>query len=186
SSTFYYLLRHPKALAKLQAELREGFLTDNPLNDEKLSRLPYLNACIHESLRLQSPVNDVGARISTGIEVDGVYVPRGAKVFVDKYSIHRSANYFQDPDQWDPERWTTPTAGSDLGAFSAFSVGTHACPGKMMGLRVLRLTVAKLLMRYDLELANPEFDWDRDAHCCHVWQDFRVAVRVRSQARSVG
>lgn len=70
-----------------------------------------------------------------------------------------------------------------LGAFSAFSVGTHACPGKTMGLRVLRLTIAKLLLKYDFQLENKEFDWDRDAHCCHVWQDFRVIVKVTKKEK---
>ncbi|PYI36088.1 cytochrome P450 [Aspergillus indologenus CBS 114.80] len=178
SAVFYYLLQHPQALVKIQHELRTAISSEEVCTDDNLSQVAYLNACIQESLRLQPPVNDVGARISTGIEVDGVYVPKGAKVFVDKYSIHRSAKYFKNPDRWDPERWLAPIPESDLAAFSAFSVGTHACPGKMMGLRVLRLTIAKLLLSYDFQLAGPKFDWDRDAHCCHVWQDFRVDVKV--------
>ncbi|RAK72706.1 cytochrome P450 [Aspergillus fijiensis CBS 313.89] len=178
SAVFYYLLQHPKALATLKHELRTASPREEACTDEKLSQIAYLNACIQESLRLQPPVNDVGARISTGIEVDAVYVPKGAKVFVDKYSIHRSARYFRDPERWDPERWLATTPESDLAAFSAFSVGTHACPGRIMGLRVLRLTIAKLLLSYDFQLADSKFDWDRDAHCCHVWQDFRVDVKV--------
>ncbi|KAF4233376.1 hypothetical protein CNMCM6457_004534 [Aspergillus fumigatiaffinis] len=187
SAVFYHLLRRPKILASLQYELQLAIPDKSVVTDEDLSQIEYLNACLQESLRLQPPVNDVGARISTGVVVDGVYVPKGAKVFVDKYSIHRSVNYFQTPDRYEPERWISPsTSGSDsdvLGAFSAFSVGTHACPGKTMGLRVLRLTIAKLLLKYDFQLENKEFDWDRDAHCCHVWQDFRVAVKVTEKEK---
>jgi cytochrome P450 len=80
SAVFYHLLRRPKILASLQYELQLAIPDKTIVTDEDLCQIEYLNACLQESLRLQPPVNDVGARISTGVVVDGVYVPKGVSL----------------------------------------------------------------------------------------------------------
>jgi hypothetical protein len=52
----YYLAANPEKQAKLQTELDEQLGTEDELvaNGEQVKRLPYLDACINEALRLHS------------------------------------------------------------------------------------------------------------------------------------
>ena len=56
ASVTYYLLRNPKAMQRLQEEVRSAFPTAADINQTALKQMPYLHACIEESLRLQPPV----------------------------------------------------------------------------------------------------------------------------------
>lgn len=48
TSVIYFLLRHPEAHQRLQAELAENFLPDEePTDPVRLSRMPWLNACMY-------------------------------------------------------------------------------------------------------------------------------------------
>ena len=56
SSVTYYLLRNPEAMRRLHEEVRSAFPTAADINQTALKQLPYLHACIEETLRLQPPV----------------------------------------------------------------------------------------------------------------------------------
>lgn len=56
SGVTYYLLRNPEAMQRLQKELRSAFPTAADINQTGLKQMPYLHACIEETLRLQPPV----------------------------------------------------------------------------------------------------------------------------------
>ncbi|KAG8895941.1 hypothetical protein FRB99_000254 [Tulasnella sp. 403] len=89
----YYLSRDPRALAKLQQELDEalGDNTDIPWF-EQLKKLPYLEACINESLRLHSTSSLGLARLvpAGGLEVCGKFFPEGSILSVPSYTLHRN------------------------------------------------------------------------------------------------
>jgi cytochrome P450 len=65
-------------LIKEIREIRENFSSYEDITpDKKLMALPYLHACIEETLRML-PSNNTGLpRISPGTVVDGQYIPKG-------------------------------------------------------------------------------------------------------------
>jgi cytochrome P450 len=77
SSTTYFILTTPSVRDNLVKELRGAFPDTNEISGDTLTRLPYLNAVVSESLRLYPPVPVLGGRISPGTKVDGVEIPRG-------------------------------------------------------------------------------------------------------------
>ena len=71
------LLEEPECCNILTAEIRERFKAYEDITPSALASLPYVNACLEETLRLL-PSNNTGLpRISPGAEVDGNYVPKG-------------------------------------------------------------------------------------------------------------
>lgn len=76
-SSFFFLLKEPEILETLVWEIRSTFQSYDQINSEALAALPYLNACIHETLRVHV-ANATGLpRRSPGAVVDGIYIPKG-------------------------------------------------------------------------------------------------------------
>lgn len=75
---FYFLLQNPEALEQVKQEIRESFSSYGDIESEKLRTLPWLNACLSETLRLSaSATHHSLPRLSPGGTVDGHYIPKG-------------------------------------------------------------------------------------------------------------
>ncbi|KAJ5674973.1 uncharacterized protein N7477_004907 [Penicillium maclennaniae] len=153
SATFFYLAHHPLALSKLRHEIHTTFPDPSKIHyihSNPLGTLPYLRACIDESLRLSPPTPGHLPReiVGEGLVIDGCMYPPGTNVGVSPYAIHRT-EVFRDPHSFVPERWLD--AGHALGTgFHPFSAGATGCPGRQLAIMELSLTVARLLWKFDL------------------------------------
>lgn len=76
--TLVLLLESPETHQLLTKEIRETFSEyEDIIQGPRLTSLPYLHACIEETLRML-PSNNTGlTRISPGAMVDGQYIPKG-------------------------------------------------------------------------------------------------------------
>lgn len=74
-----YLLQKPAKLQKLTAEIREKNKSAEDISFSSTAGLTYLNAVLHETLRLASPISGVSPRVidGEGVVIAGVQVPKG-------------------------------------------------------------------------------------------------------------
>lgn len=79
SSAVYYLLKTPEALEKLQSEVRSRFKSYEEIDATAASQLPYLQAVIHEALRIHPSGAQGFPRISPGVVIDSNYIPAGVR-----------------------------------------------------------------------------------------------------------
>ena len=176
TATIFYLVRHPAALEKVKAEVRNKFdAVEEIVSGAKLNELSYLKCCIDEAMRLAPAVPGALPRCvqQGGAEIDGVFLPEGTDVGTPCYSIHRQPSYFPHPNTFIPERWIEGSSislpqSSDVGkwvvsredvelarkAFCPFSIGPRGCIGKSMALMEMRLTLARLLFLFEFEDAR--------------------------------
>lgn len=77
SGLSYCLLHYPETYKKLVGEIRSAFNTYEEITGISSDRLPYLKACVEETLRVYPVVPFGLPRLSPGETVDGVYVPEG-------------------------------------------------------------------------------------------------------------
>jgi len=167
TNILYLLISHPSAYNRLQAEI-DG-LGDKLTDCTTQAQLPYLNAVIHESLRLLpsvlSGVQRAAEKGSGGRMVGSVYLPEGNYAFVHTYSLQRDPRYFSPlSDSYIPERWLSEDRRQALepkmfnsetefihntGAFVPFSVGPANCAGKSFALMELRMVVTLMVSRFD-------------------------------------
>ncbi|KXH44303.1 cytochrome P450 3A19 [Colletotrichum simmondsii] len=187
SAVFYHVLRDPDHYQRVQGEVREAFSSISDITAQSVLRLPYLNACIQETLRLTPPINGRGShRISPGAVIDGLYVPKGVNVSADIWTIQRKPEYWALADKFRPDRWLDNGPGTVFEhdvrtSYRPFLVGPRVCIGREMALQSIRLTVAKVAYSFDLEMANKDtFVWERDAGNDYVWHDYHVLVRKRA------
>lgn len=73
---------------------------------EAASKLPYFDAVIKETLRLYAPLPGAEPRSSlTDTVIDGYQIPAETIVSMAPYSLHRNAEVFPNPLEWNPDRW---------------------------------------------------------------------------------
>jgi len=77
SGLIFYLHSTPRVLELLQQEIRQNFTSSATINFESVSKLPYLQACIQEALRLYPPIPcGLPRQVPLGgMVIDGRFVP---------------------------------------------------------------------------------------------------------------
>ncbi|KAF9873289.1 BCL4p [Colletotrichum karsti] len=75
-----FLAQNPDKLGNLTKEIRAEFKSYDDINAVKAQQLPYLQAVIHEGLRLFPPAAGGAPRVSPGFELHGQYIPAGVSV----------------------------------------------------------------------------------------------------------
>ena len=83
SGLIYLLLTHINSMQKLIDEVRGEFTSNKEITFEALARLPYLNACIEEALRLYPPVPSALPRVAPdgGARILGQWVAPGVSLY---------------------------------------------------------------------------------------------------------
>jgi cytochrome P450 len=173
SGTTYWLLREPAILATLVDEIRTAFTSIPEMTMEKLARLKYLDAVMHEGLRMYPPVPSALPRVVPhgGAEVAGTFLPEGVSVGVHQYVTYHSPQNFTDPDSFRPQRWLGDEKYKDdqLGCVEPFSVGPRNCIGKNLAYHEIRMILAATLLHYDLSLCEESADWT-DQRVYILWE----------------
>ncbi|MGI6185714.1 MAG: cytochrome P450 [Brevibacillus sp.] len=152
---WYLLATHPEAERKLWTELDEVLGGRLP-TAEDVPRLVYTNQIISETLRLYPAAWVINREVVDEVEIGGhVYRP-GETLMMSQYVMHRSSRYFDNPDQFIPERF-----GGDLlkripaFAYFPFGGGPRICIGNNFALMEAALLLATIAQRFRLRLAEP-------------------------------
>lgn len=184
----FLVLKNPDVLKKLTEEIRGAFSSSDEMSMEHLAALPYLNACLKETLRRYPPVVTGLPHFTPpdGSTICGQFVPPGTIVSAPHLAIYSSAKYFKDPLEFRPERWTGDEryADDNRAAMQPFSVGARDCLGKNMAQHEMRLIAAKMFYNFDFELC-PESDTWSDQYTFILWEKHPLMVRLRPVSTSV-
>ena len=121
SWTWYLLSQHPNSAQKLRDELNHVLGGRTPQLDD-LPRLPYTDKVVKESMRLYPPAWSLARTTAKEIELGGYRLPVGANVVMSPWIMHRDSRFFEDPEQFDPDRWSLPSA-RQLPRFAYFPFG---------------------------------------------------------------
>merc|ERR1712093_319600 len=71
----------------------------------------------------------------------GRYIPPGATVSTQAYTLHRDATVFEAPEQWLPDRWLQPSQ-TMKDAYMPFGAGTRVCIGSHLALLEMSMAAA--------------------------------------------
>ncbi|KLU90653.1 hypothetical protein MAPG_10505 [Magnaporthiopsis poae ATCC 64411] len=192
-STLFFelaLLRNRAIRDAVTAEVRSQFPreADVTLRSVQANVLPLLHACLEESLRIHPPVSEMPPRISPGATVDGRYVPKGTIVAIYQNATCLNPEHFVDATSFRPERFLPPghpmydtrlAAGSNMAVFKPFSYGPRDCLGKNLAYAEMRLVAARILLRFDVELAEgTREDWLEDQLAFGIWEKNPLMLRL--------
>ncbi|CAH0682356.1 unnamed protein product [Chilo suppressalis] len=105
ASTMYMLATNPRAKKRLQKELDSYLPTNRTVTSKDLNKLPYLRACIKETLRIKPVILGNGRCIQSDAVISGYEVPKGSHVVFPHYIMSNEEKYFPSPQEYVPERW---------------------------------------------------------------------------------
>ncbi|KAI0265038.1 high nitrogen upregulated cytochrome P450 monooxygenase 2 [Gloeopeniophorella convolvens] len=168
SALFNQLIQNKDAYERLRDEISQEFPDgEEPVDITRLSQLPWLNACIHEALRLYPPVPSGSQRYvlrGSGPKIVGDHIiPEQTQLILNTYMIQRDPRNFSAPDSFLPQRWlaskSEDPASSGItvhnaAAFFPFSYGETSCVGKNLAFLEMRIVAAWLVQRYDFRLPS--------------------------------
>ncbi|KAJ4155986.1 hypothetical protein LMH87_001203 [Akanthomyces muscarius] len=192
SGLVFNLKHNPEAHQLLLDEIRGTFSSEREISMKSAANLQYLQACIHETLRIYPPVPETPPRRSPGAQINGEYIPSGTKLSIYQWATYRNPEHFSDPDEFRPQRWLPAThplydaryKNDNKDVFKPFSFGTRDCIGKNLAMNELRLIASRLLHRFDYELAPGQDDWMASQRSYVLWEkgDLNIILKKRQTA----
>ncbi|KAL0087726.1 cytochrome P450 CYP5313 [Phycomyces blakesleeanus] len=153
---FIELCRHKNVWLKLRDEI-DGIVLEEGKKfpcQSQLKDLPYLNAVINETMRLNSIVSNGIDRIATrDIFMKGdVLVPEGTTVRCSPWIAQTHPDYWPEPLSFNPDRWLPGTDSKpNMEAYFPFSTGSRNCIGKTLAINEMRLVISALIKNFDLD-----------------------------------
>lgn len=147
---FYYLAVNPRVQRKLQAEI-DAVLPEGRLATlEDKPNLSYVEAVIHESLR-KSSLASIGLQhvADKDTTLGKYFIPKGTVINGAAFTIHNDLRYWDNPDEFLPERWLDQDGKfvSKKEGFIPFGVGKRQCLGESLARMELLIFTATLLQR---------------------------------------
>jgi len=149
--TLSELLAHPQVLARLRQELASG---DGD---------GYLEAVVYEGLR-RRPTNLATSvrRVKQPFPLGGYLLPEGTMVAVCYPALSMRDDLFSNPRSFDPEHFYGKSLPSEI--WSPFGGGPHTCTGKDLAVVVMKTTLATIVQKAELKLAQDEVRPVRNAY----------------------
>ncbi|XP_006344494.1 cytochrome P450 71A3-like [Solanum tuberosum] len=149
------LLRHPRAMEKLQNEVRGLAQGKAEVTEDDLRNMQYLKAVIKETFRLHPPDPLLVPRESTeDIKLLGYHIPAKIQVIIDAWTIGRDPLSWENPEDYLPERFLDSTI--DLKGLNfeliPFGAGRRGCPGITFAIVVIELALARLVHKFNFSL----------------------------------
>ncbi|QIB74527.1 cytochrome P450 [Halogeometricum borinquense] len=154
--TWYLLSEHPSVRERVENEIDE-VVGDDPVGAEHLSDLTFLERVIQESLRVYPPIHTLPRTTTREIELGGYSIPEESEVLLSVRNVHRDERFFEQPDQFDPDRWERNDVPEY--AYVPFGAGPRRCIGQSFAMIEAKTALTELMKRYRLEWAgNGELD----------------------------
>jgi cytochrome P450 len=154
SMMFFHLTRNLNIQEKLSQELDSLIQAQGEFNKDSISHLKYLDAVVSETFRYQTTVPYVTRTpdYSEPVKI-GLNLRQGELLMISIEDIHRNANYFPNPDLFDPERFLGP-GKKNYSYVIPFGGGRRTCPGQALGLLTVKLIASLMLSKFSFKPAD--------------------------------
>ena len=152
SWTLYLLSKNPGVERKLVDEL-ESVLGGRRPGFNDLSQLKYTAMVLEEALRLYPPAWIFSREAVANDVIGGFKIPKNGIVVMSPYVTHRNTKYWDNPEGFDPERFTPENSASrPKFAYFPFSGGPRICIGQQFAMMEAQLVLAMVLQKYRCDL----------------------------------
>ncbi len=175
TSLFITLSYYPLIMNRISEEVK-NIMGDRQLVSDDIHHLPYTRAVVQESLRLSAL--PFLPRLALNNDRIGDYViNKNDRILIPTFYLHRSAQYWKNPEGFDPNRFLKPLDISYNCIYLPFSIGSRGCVGKHLALQEMTIILAMIIQRYKLCLV-PNQNINQDFHFLDPALHFEVAMTL--------
>jgi len=151
---WYLLSQHPGVEAMLHREIDSVVQGDTP-SFEEIQQLNYTRCVLEETLRLYPPVWLFSRTAISDDEISGYRISAGTHIFFTPYYTHRHPDYWDNPAEFDPTRFSAEATKSRHNfAFIPFSAGPRRCIGDYFSMVEMQIHLATMVKKFRLEKAD--------------------------------
>ena len=150
---FYLLSSRPDCLERVRQEF-DSVLGEAPLGYADVPKFEFTTRVINEGLRLYPPFWMIDRMAIADDRAGDLAIPSGSTVIVYVYGAHHAPRYWQNPENFDTERFTR--ANDKLRTpftFLPFGGGPRGCIGGNYAMLQILMILSDLLRKYDFQLA---------------------------------
>jgi cytochrome P450 len=150
--TIYELARRPEVHEKLCAEVQRVVQGEVATMDE-IFDMPYLANVLQEVLRIYPPAALSVRDVTKDTTLGKYQLRKGDSVFVGLAMMGLDANRWQNPFEFNPDRFTSElfykTSQYDL---IPFGFGHHRCVGQQLSLVEAKIIIASIVTKFNFKL----------------------------------
>ena len=158
SWTLYLLSQHPEKEAKLVAELDRVPGGGSP-TVEDIPLLPYTGMIIKEAMRLYPPAYVFGREAVADCEIGSFFIARGTTLFLSPWLIHRDKRFYENPEDFMPERWDEHIISQPPRyAYLPFGGGPRLCIGVSFAMMEMTLVLATIARKFKLSHSSHQVE----------------------------
>ena len=115
---------------------------------EQLQKMTYINAVLNESMRLYPPAW-ITDRQNVDDDVLGKFtIKKDTLIGVSFYELHRNPKYWENPDQFDPNRFLGEQKKHSMQYFYPFGAGPRMCIGAGFAIYEMCLAISYIIKKY--------------------------------------
>ncbi|XP_027569035.2 cytochrome P450 3A29-like [Pipra filicauda] len=145
----YNLAIHPDVQQRLQDEVDAYLPNKATPTYDAITQMEYLDMVVNESIRLYPAGGRLERVCKQTVEISGVTIPKDVVVMIPAFVLHRDPQYWPDPDEFRPERFSKENKESlDPYTFLPFGAGPRNCIGMRFALLVVKVAVVVLLQNF--------------------------------------
>jgi cytochrome P450 len=133
------LTQHPETSHKLQQRINTTQTPD------------YTIATFKEGLRLYPTIPSIPRITLQDVRLAGFDIPKGAKLFISLFLVHRHPDFWQNANKFMPERFLEV---SQPKAYLPFGLGERYCLGKNLAMLQGQCLLAMLVKEFDYGLVE--------------------------------
>lgn len=145
----HLLGQHPGVLAQAQAEV-DAVVGQDSLTAAQVNQLSYLDMVIKETLRLYPPIHLGNRIVADDTSVSGYELTAGTRVMASIYLSHRDERYWEEPEQFRPERFGRGGDKPPAFTYIPFGGGPRACIGAAFAQVEAKVVLARILQQFEL------------------------------------
>ena len=150
--TLYLIARSPEWEARMLEEVQR-VVGEGPVSSGHVSQLVTVQQVLKESLRLFPTAPVIVRDIVEDVEFDGLTVPKGTVGFIPIYAIHRHRSFWEDPDRFDPNRFSPDNPSKPTRyQYMPFGAGPRICIGASFAMLEATIMLATFVRAAHFEL----------------------------------
>ncbi len=153
---WYFIAKYSDVDKAVQDELIQSGISGAPgIND--LEKLPYIKQVTEEALRMYPPVWLFTRKAVEDDQLGDYFIPAGADIFLSPYYLHRNTDYWDDVDEFLPQRFTAEAEKQrHKFCYLPFSAGPRRCIGDFFATVEMQIHIGLMAQKFRFELLDDE------------------------------